>query len=848
MKPPISPRVDLLFKCLLTLFFLADAAQTSRAAINVVSYWRLGESDAGAAAGATVANTTDIVGGMNLVFQGNARYANDVAATAANRIASLLSVNFTNSAYAINPIVSTATDNFGIECWAKPTVLGGGQVIVYNGGTGGLAGSSGWGIIIAADGTYQGLFGGITTIGASLATANVWTHLALVCNNGTTTLYVNGVAAGTSSAGPAFPQGNFALAAPPQSPTSQFFTGLIDEVRVFTFAPGQFTTNDLLLNQFRTWSWTGPDNDVWSNANNWTRLADGTHGVPANGDTVNCTSGHGAVFYDDVNSMSLDSINVISTSEPFYHLSLTINSGGTGARTLTFTGAGLRDVAPHDGRYSSIELSAGSADTMRGGSFIIFANSASASTADSLTPIQYNLEGAPGFFISGGQYHSYIPGEISFTGNSSAGNGVFTLNPGTTLHSVDGDYASLGGIVSFSGNSSGGNASFYMGGVTQNGVRTVGNLHIDGLSSAGTTVGEISGSGQITLGSRSLTVGSRNTDMSFTGVITGAGGSLIKVGTGSLVLGGTNTYTGGTTVSNGSIVLNNNVALPGTAPLKINGGILDLRGFNGSIGALSGTGGTIHNRSAGLWTLSIGNGGNGGGTFSGTIVDHITSGGTVGLTVNGGVQTLAGTNTYTGPTTINAGTLIVNGSLGATPVTVAAGATLILNGTISGSVTVNGLLSGSGVLNGPLTNNAGGKVLITGGTFTVNNSVVNNGTFVLRAGAGLLSGGASFQNNGTFDVITAGSPALPANFVNQGTVLDASVLRILSLVNTGTNVLLTVNGYSDHTFQLQSSSDLTLPSFANIGPAQSGSTGSALTFTDPGASSPQQFYRVFVNP
>jgi autotransporter-associated beta strand protein len=847
MKPSLSPRVDLLFKCLLTLFFLADAAQTSRATINVVSYWRLGESDAGTAAGAAATNTTDSVGATNLRFQGNARYANDVAATAATHVGSLLSVNFTNSAYAPNAIVSTAQDNFGIECWAKPTAPGGGQIIAYNGATGG-AGSGGWGIIIAADGTYEGLFGGITTIGTSVATANAWTHLALVRNNGISTLYINGVASGTSSTGPALPQGNFALGAPPQSPTSQFFTGLIDEVRVFTFAAGQFNTSDLLLNQFRAWMWTGPNNDVWSNTNDWTRAADGTHGLPASGDTVNCTSGYAAVFYDDVNSMSLDSINLLSTSDPSYHVYLSINSGGTGARTLTFTGAGLRDLIAPDGRYALIHLSAGNSSTVRGGSFITFANSASACTADSLSPIQYQLDGAPGFLVQGGLYHSYIPGEISFTGNSTAGNGVFTLSAGTTIHTVDGNYASLGGIVSFSGNASGGNASFYMGGVTQNGVRTVGNLHIDGLSSAGTTVGEISGSGQITLGSKSLTVGGRNTDMSFTGVITGAGGSLIKVGTGALVLAGTNTYTGGTIVSNGSIVLNNTTALPSTAPLTINGGILDLRGFNGSVGALSGTGGMIQNKSAGLWTLSIGNGGNGGGTFSGTIVDHIANGGTVGLTVNGGVQTLSGTNTYTGPTTINAGTLIVNGSLGATPVTVAAGATLILNGTISGPVTVNGLLSGSGVLNGPLTVYAGGRVLITGGAFTLNGSVTNNGAFVLRAGAGLLSGGASFVNNGTFDILTAGSPALPVNFVNQGTVLDATALRILSLVNTSTNVLLTINGYSDHTFQLQSSSDLTTGNFANIGAAQSGVTGSMLTFADPGASSPQQFYRVLVNP
>jgi hypothetical protein len=65
---------------------------------------------------------------------------------------------------------------------------------------------------------------------------------------------------------------------------------------------------------------------------------------------------------------------------------------------------------------------------------------------------------------------------------------------------------------------------------------------------------------------------------------------------------------------------------------------------------------------------------------------------------------------------------------------------------------------------------------------------------------------------------------------------------------TGTNVLASLNGYSDHTFQLQSSSDLSLANFASIVPAQSGGTGSTLTFPDSNASSPQQFYRVLVNP
>lgn len=241
-------RISPLSPWFLLVLLQAFSGASSHAVVTVVSYWRLGETDPGASTGLAVTNTVDVVGGMNLEVQGKAQYTNDVASSAARHTGSTLSVSFDNSAYATTSIVSTATDNFGIECWVKPTALGGGQVIAYNGITGGN-GDGGWGIIIAADNTYKGLFGGVTGFGTNVATPNVWTHLALVRDSGTSTLYINGAAVATAPNTPGVPEGNFALAAPPQAPTSQFFTGLLDEVRVFTFAAGQFSANDLLWNQ-----------------------------------------------------------------------------------------------------------------------------------------------------------------------------------------------------------------------------------------------------------------------------------------------------------------------------------------------------------------------------------------------------------------------------------------------------------------------------------------------------------------------------------------------------------------------------------------------------------------------
>src|SRR5262249_34837699 len=106
--------------------------------------------------------------------------------------------------------------------------------------------TGGWGILLNGN-TYIVLFGGVGGFGTAVADQNEWGDLGLGRNKGNNYLYVNGGVSDTDpTSGPAPPYGNFALATTPQSPGNGNFTGLIDEVRVFNFSPGQFNVSDLL--------------------------------------------------------------------------------------------------------------------------------------------------------------------------------------------------------------------------------------------------------------------------------------------------------------------------------------------------------------------------------------------------------------------------------------------------------------------------------------------------------------------------------------------------------------------------------------------------------------------------
>ena len=229
----------------LILFCIHFNATPVRATITVHDYWRMGENDPGAVADGAVTDTVDIAGTYNLAFVGSgAVYSTTVDSTALNHTDSTLSVDLAGSTYASHSVVSPRLNNFGIEAWVNPTEVTNDQIIAYNGDTG----TSGWGIMISGS-TYSALYGGVIIFGTTAAVPGVWTHVALVRDNGMATLYVDGVAAGTSTVTPYPPEGGFALGAPPSNPTNQFFTGYIDEVRLFSFVPGQFSPSDLLWNQ-----------------------------------------------------------------------------------------------------------------------------------------------------------------------------------------------------------------------------------------------------------------------------------------------------------------------------------------------------------------------------------------------------------------------------------------------------------------------------------------------------------------------------------------------------------------------------------------------------------------------
>lgn len=209
---------------------------------------------------------------------------------------------------------------------------------------------------------------------------------------------------------------------------------------------------------------------------------------------------------------------------------------------------------------------------------------------------------------------------LSYADGITLGNAV-TLNTGATGLAVSGGSATQSGNVSETGGAralekTGAGTLILTGDATHTGGTTIsaGTLRLgaaERLADTGAmavasgatldldgndeTIGLLSGSGTVTLGSGELIAGSAGSS-TFDGSISGSGG-LTKAGSGSLTLTGTSSFTGGTAVTGGTLIVNGTLGDVTLGP----GGTL---GGTGTLGALTASGRVAPGNSIG--TLSSG--------------------------------------------------------------------------------------------------------------------------------------------------------------------------------------------------------------------------------------------------
>jgi hypothetical protein len=241
---------------------IACAATSASAAVVSKYQYRLGEDDAGAAAGVQGNNPTSaFVGGIarsKTVSVAGQTYSADVPS--ATTTGSTLSMDFSTTpnfdgySGANGGLVGNA-DNYVFETWVKSTENGGDSIIAYMGSsTGANVGSAnGYGFKQSGN-SYTAAFAGIGEYVLAPISTTAWTHLAIVRdsaagggNNQGVRAYVNGVQVALANQGavPITPFGNLEIGGAEGG--TNVFNGKVDDVRYSTFTSGNFVASDLLV-------------------------------------------------------------------------------------------------------------------------------------------------------------------------------------------------------------------------------------------------------------------------------------------------------------------------------------------------------------------------------------------------------------------------------------------------------------------------------------------------------------------------------------------------------------------------------------------------------------------------
>jgi fibronectin-binding autotransporter adhesin len=419
-----------------------------------------------------------------------------------------------------------------------------------------------------------------------------------------------------------------------------------------------------------------------------------------------------------------------------YSGATTINNGAT----LALSGAG------------SIAASSGIADN---GDFDISGTAQGASVK--------TLSGA-GSVALGGQTLQLSNAQDTFAGSIGGSGGVIIGGGSETFSGANGytgaTSVGMSGALALSGAGSIETSSV---------LADNGQFSIAGVTS-GASLMSLSGNGLVALGAQNLTL--TNANDTFAGSIGGSG--CVTVSGGTEVLSGANTYTGCTAVGSGA-----SLALTGAGSISASNGIAD----NGTLDiAGTATGASLQTLS-GVGIVALGNQTlaltNAHDTFSGAI------GGSGGLTVGGGTETLSGSLGYTGVTSIGAG-----GTLALTGVSsIATSSGVVDNGTFD----IAGVAAGASIK----TLSGNGAVALGGQSLTLNNasgtfagSINGDGGVNLSGGVETLTGVSSYTGGttatGASKLVISGDAALGAD---SGTLtLNNSTLENTASITSARNV------------------------------------------------------------
>jgi autotransporter-associated beta strand protein len=209
------------------------------------------------------------------------------------------------------------------------------------------------------------------------------------------------------------------------------------------------------------------------------------------------------------------------------------------------------------------------------------------------------------------------------------------ISGGGNLTQIGAGMATLGGANTFSGPTviSAGTLALANAAALQNSTLNYNNQ--GGVLSFGTltaaTLGNLTGSQNLSLlnvsaGAVTLTVGNNNSNATYTGDLSGAGGSLVKTGNGTFTLTGSNEYTGSTAVNLGTLLIAPSAVVNTTTANTANGASLLVQG------------GTL--TSSGLTTIGTTN--LGGGIFNISSGVAAFNGGMQGTNADGGLISVSG--------------------------------------------------------------------------------------------------------------------------------------------------------------------------------------------------------------